>query len=147
MRNARSSCTQLAAKLSAHARIAGRQFQAWTSTSANPVVNRFVKGTKPYVRPAGVNRIIANNWTDLTDGAIALAIFHDEEGKTVNAGGANVWTGTAPDGKFLGPNCDDWSSADSLARVGVVAGAAGNWSSFGTAACGSKVIRLYCFEK
>jgi hypothetical protein len=101
----------------------------------------------PYVRPGSVNRVIANDWNDLTDGAIALAIFHDEEGNPVNGAGNSVWTATATDGTYLEPSCGDWTNPGAFGRTGVVGGAGANWTSFATASCGSMVTRLYCFQK
>ncbi|CAN5924737.1 hypothetical protein BH11MYX4_BH11MYX4_29090 [soil metagenome] len=142
------ACTAAATKATAHPRILKRLFVAWTSTMSEPVAKRFVKGTMPYVRPVGANRIIAANWNDLTDGALALAIFHDEEGNPVGGAGGKVWTGTLADGTFSGPNCSDWGEGSGMARVGVFGGAGVNWSTFGSPVpCTASDVRLYCFEK
>jgi hypothetical protein len=139
-------CTAAAAAAGAHPRIANRVFQAWTSTAAKPVDMRFIHGTGGYVRPVGVNRVIAASWTDLTDGTVN-AIFHDETGKGV-AAAVKVWTGTAPSGLLKTPNCGDWAEPLGTATTGVVAGAAGNWTAFTAVPCNAtEDAHLYCFEK
>src|SRR5262249_25652885 len=75
-----------------------------------------------YKRTDGVT--IANNWTDLTDGALAEPLSHDEFGHEIP--GTNlVWTGTASDGSSLGGNfgandfCCDWTCNSPSRPVGV----------------------------
>ena len=138
-------CTDLAKNPRAHSRIANRLFQAWTSSSAQPVAARFARGTGPYVRPVGVNKVIAANWTDLTDGNVN-AIFHDETGKALSAG-VKVWTGTTPAGAVTTANCGNWALPGDNATVGVVGGAQGNWSTFTVVPCTAQDAHLYCFEK
>lgn len=54
-------------------------FKAWLGDSTKSPSNRFTQATVPYVKLDG--SLIANHWTDLTDGDIANPINIDENGE------------------------------------------------------------------
>ena len=102
----------------------GGTYRAWLSDSSGSPATRFVKSFGPYVRTDG--EVIANNWTDLTDGAIAVPISVDESGFSppiVRDDDPNspwhTWTATKPDGTrwqsswpaspIPGEYCQDWT--------------------------------------
>ena len=129
-------------------------FMAWLSgsTYASSPAGRFVRSNDlPYVRIDGV--VVAQDWTDLTDGSIACPIDRDETGQQVFASGSNVATvlsNTLVDGSpgltnaqgtalstcygTTSCHCYDWTSSDSFSAdppasaVGSVFG----WTLVGT---------------
>jgi hypothetical protein len=83
---------------SATARVLGRTFKAWLSSESESASSRLVHGTGAYVLADGTT-IVADNWTDLTDGTLTIGIDQDEMG--ADASGQDVWTGTAADGSMI----------------------------------------------
>ena len=138
-------------------------YKAWLSSSTTSAASRLTHATVPYKRTDGVT--IANNWTDLTDGAIAEPITHDEFGHEISSYGV-VWTGTASDGSSLGGGfgsndfCSDWTGP-ARAIVGLTSpdfsGPWDAWTWFCFASCeppGNPFFRdcvngswLYCFQQ
>jgi hypothetical protein len=125
-------------------------FKAWLGDSTKSPSNRFTQATVPYVKLDG--SLIANHWTDLTDGDIANPINIDENGD--GAGTLRVWTGTNSVGGLPNPiySCVDWSNGGE----GVQAFAEGSvgdtglnvtWANNGVKEECSGVFRLYCFEQ
>lgn len=139
---AAETCTTLAANATLLS-VKGRKFDAWVSTSVSSAESRLVHGTRPYKTSTG--KVIANNWNDLTDGVLANALFHNENGGGTG-GGARVWTATSPAGAYAPPGCTDWTLQTDMAIKGSVGGVNGNWSDFGAAPCISSAY-LYCIEK
>jgi len=135
---------QALADQSSIARIKGRTFLAWVSTSMTPASVRMVHGTQPYV--LGDCTTIAASWSDLTDGNLQNGISVDQLGG--NQGGS-AWTGTnSTNASFGGASCADWTSM-ALGMKGVggnVGGNGGGWSNGGIDDCGLN-HNLYCFEK
>jgi hypothetical protein len=78
-------------------------FKAWLSGIEGSAASRLVQSELPYVRTDGV--VIADNWTDLTDGSLA---------NTIDISAGSFWSCTMSDGSTKA-GCDamDWSS-DSL---------------------------------
>jgi hypothetical protein len=122
----------------------GGTFKAWLSDGATSPSTTFTQSIGAYVRVDGV--VIATNWTDLTDDALAASLNVDEFGteKVTFA-----WTGTsgagAP-GQF--GNCLGWTS-DSSSEWGqdgapTLSGVA--WTALGAATCHS-LLPIYCFEQ
>jgi hypothetical protein len=88
-------------------------FLAWIadSTEASSPAQRFIHNEGPYILVDGT--VIANNWTDLTDGLLRSPIDLDSLGNLVE-GLPEVWTNVTWDAKTAYPwkthNCYDWSS-------------------------------------
>ena len=70
----------------------GGTFQAWLADSTQSPSTRQSQTGEPYVRTDGT--AIADNWTDLIDGDIDVAISRDENGLEFN-GQDKVWTNVA----------------------------------------------------
>lgn len=136
---------QALADASPVARIKGRPFVAWVSTSLSSVSARLVHGSLPYIRPDGAN--IANNFNDLIDNTLQNGIAVDELG--VNHGGGAVWTATGSNnGLFTGDACMDWTSGTPGVRGdrGNLGGNGSGWSVGSSDDCATP-DNLYCFEK
>ena len=82
-------------------------FRAWLSTAAQPAGARLARKDAPYVLPDGTR--VADNFADLTDGALAHPIDRTEYGDAVTSPFL-ARTATAPDGQALSPACADWTS-------------------------------------
>mgnify|MGYP003393245104 CR=1 FL=1 len=140
----------------------GGTWKAWLSDSSVSVSSRLTQSTAPYVRLDG--KIVANNWTDLTDWQLQNAIEIDEMGrktsegvqkstKTVSSPGA--WTGSNASGNIKTPNCNNWTSRSTKVEgIGgdisqVFFGWTDAWITGGNpsfAKC-SDSHHLYCFEQ
>jgi hypothetical protein len=106
------------------------------------------QSTVPFLLVGGI--LVANNWTELTDGEIEHPIDRDE--RNVAVGTVQVWSATDRDGDpFLGTanSCFEWSSADpeDSGFVGVTNEIDDRWSSSGATPCNTPNVRLYCFEQ
>jgi hypothetical protein len=135
---------QALADASKDARVKGRSFLAWVSTSAASPSTRLVHGTRSYTRVDGA--LIAISWSDLVSGGLRSGIALDENG--IQHSGA-AWTATSSQNAQLqGPSCLEWTSAVPFERgvTGNVGGNGNGWSSGNDLAC-SQPARLYCFER
>jgi hypothetical protein len=104
---------QAAADKSTLARIKGRAFRAWISTSAEAARNRHVHGTQKYLRANGTT-ILADNWDDLVLNGPAVAITDEQD----NFSSKGAWTGTANDGDKVAETCTDWTSTATSGLTG-----------------------------
>jgi len=139
-------CTVRASLATALPILKNRKWQAWMSddivnTSASA---RLTHGTMPYRLANGT--LVANDWIQLTSGALAHAIDVDEMGKTV--GQDFVWTGTQAFGQATALTCTNWSinGANNRGTVGIATRADSSWTNAGATPCGEG-HRMYCFEK
>ncbi len=140
----------------------GDNWKAWISYSDGTCpATTFTQSNVPYVLVDGT--VIADDWTDLTDGLIQHPIDINQYGTPILQGGDNVWTNTYEDGTPVMTGtpayaCDDWTS--SLPPSSGVWGAMGNltgtggpfpdkgWSFYPPASADcSTVAHLYCFEQ
>lgn len=131
--------------------LGGASYMAWISTGAADAPNtRFTKSTTPYELTMGT--IIANDWTDLTDGTLNNPIDRDENGVLVSAAD-NVWTcvgtGALANCGLAGSRCSDWTSSG-----GGQSGLLGNtnatnfqWTADTTSEACTASNHLYCFEQ
>lgn len=112
-------------------------WRAWFSDSGSSSASRFIKSTMPYRLLDGT--IIANNWTDLTDGSLRAPINVTEAGLTLPP--VSVWTGTNANGSTAA-TCSWWGNgtAGNNSQIG------SGWSNSTTQSCGSGAA-LYCFEQ
>jgi hypothetical protein len=126
----------------------------WLSDTTGSPATRFrcrqaSCSTEGYVLRDGTT-VVANDWADLTDGTIALAIDVDEAGTTVAP--SLVWTSTNPfggDTLAFSPNlcCDNWLDTVKNAVNGSTTAADFEWSNAGQASCAFGDRRLYCFQQ
>ena len=88
----------------------GTNWKAWLSDSSISASSRLYHSTYNYQRMDG--KIIANNWSDLTDGSLINRINVTESliGLLSNN---YVWTGTWFDGSPYNDNCFNWTSSSS----------------------------------
>ncbi|MFK7987214.1 MAG: hypothetical protein AB8I08_14415, partial [Sandaracinaceae bacterium] len=133
-----------------HASIAGfpGAYRAWLSTARSAARDRFGATTLPYVLRVGATgrTILADNWSDLTDGTLDTPFGRDEQGNPVDAG---VWTGTSFVGGSTGADCGEWSSSAGTATVGNTVSTNSNWTAvLPSAPCTwtAGPRRLYCLE-
>jgi len=135
---------QIHADGSNHPRVRGRHFVAWVGTVGSRVVDRFVKGSKPYVRPDGM--VLANDWASLTSASLQHTLSLTEDGDPVG-GDDFAWTGTNTSGSSSSNTCADWTSADAMnsGQRGVPS-KTNNWTDDDKAACNLSG-HIYCFEE
>ena len=119
-------------------------YKAWLSTDTSAASSRLTHATVPYVR-TGDKLIIANSWTDLTDGTLDRPISLTEVGGVANG---PVFTGTRTDGGTPGNfDCGDWTSTSGFGYVGTSSAINANWSQSNTQGACAGPARLYCFEQ
>ena len=88
-------------------------FLAWIadSTNSSSPAQRFVHNEGPYILVDGT--VIANSWTDLTDGQLSSPIDLDSLGNLV-VGLSGVWTNVTWDGRTAENRsravCNDWTT-------------------------------------
>ena len=134
-------------KLAQEANLPG-EYLAWLTWFDGPE-DYFDQVSGPYVFPS-VAVIVADDWADLTDGALHVPINVDENGVAVLS--SNVWTGGSwsGGGGFGNPSsCFNWqsSSVSDTGLIGLTTENDGNWSadsSLDNDTCDS-FNRLYCF--
>lgn len=130
-------------------------FKAWLSDSTTNAADRLSHSTVNYVLTNGT--VVANGWTDLTDGSLDSALCRDENGNMIAACGSNwqVWSNTNSNGSKLassqGSWCLGWTSnqGGETANWGGQTGATdGSWT-YGTTSMHTcdNVKRLYCLEQ
>lgn len=105
---------------------------------------RFNQSAQPYCPADGVT-MIANNWSDLTDGTLLNPINLDENGAPATI---NPWTGTQSDGTAVGPNCGGWTVDNAgNGRNGSIAQTDETWSDAGGDFICPSILSIFCFEQ
>ena len=98
-----------------------------------------------YELPTGV--VVAESWSDLTDGSLAHAIDVDEKGAPIEP--SAVWTNTSISGSSMvgGLDCQGWTSNNfnDKAPVGSTQATNGAWTEADPITC-SVLARLYCVQ-
>jgi len=119
----------------------GGTFVGWVSDSTQNAPDQFPIGSGPWYRLDGA--LIANDATDLTDGAIAVPL---DITQTQAVYDGPVLTGTSADGTVAGNTCGDWKVTGSVGLQGNSAQTGAQWTS-AIAAGGCNVqTPIYCFE-
>jgi len=139
-------------------------YKAWLSgseLSSSPSV-RFTHADVPYVLLDG--SVVADNWTDLTDGSLQHAISLSELHTTLSffaftftlADGTPGLADSASKTCYQGNNCtcDDWTNDQGQgsptpgSAVGQTYGTDKHWTDYSFLnGCGDTGISLYCFEQ
>lgn len=128
-------------------------YRAWVSDSTaasapSNALRGFTQATVPYRNVGGKNRKIANNWTDLVDGALYSGINYDETGAYVGFSDLYTNVTTAGAQKNAINHCNNWTSSggyiSQMGRSGI-AGAA--WTDFSTTASCNAGRKLLCVEQ
>ncbi len=123
-------------------------YMAWLSDGINSPDTRFTKASDPYVLPDGT--VVAENYTDLTDGSIMREINMDSTGAPV--GWQMFWSSTNSDGTssqdFL--TCVGWTWTDTSTYSHAMLGHTGKksnlWSHYVREKCRPS-YRLVCFQQ
>lgn len=134
-------------------RTAGRIFRAWISTTASVTPNtKFHKSQVQYRLVNG--ELVANDYSDLTDGSIIHPINITEKGAQITS--TKVWTCTEADGtassgcEFSIDRCLTWGSnyPGNTARYGMASNTDTTWSGDPSQldSCDEYNL-LYCFEQ
>jgi hypothetical protein len=130
-------------------------YKAWLSDSTTSASSRLTHATVPYRLVDGT--ILANDWNDLTDGALNAFFALTEYGSEVELLGF-AWTGTDPNGSAAsaGTFCNDWSSVlpGDTAQIGSPRYITAKWDSEWTQYSGPFLDEhcnvpkhLYCLEQ
>lgn len=122
-------------------------YKAWIadSTAASAPATRFEQATVPYVKVDGT--VVANDWTDLTDGTIDSPINLDESGNgfgptnyvTSNVNSDGTQTSAAN-------HCSNWTSGTGTVSLGRLNQSSSQWSAVAGGDCSWGQF-LYCFEQ
>jgi len=121
-------------------------YGAWISDSTLSSKDKLEHYEGRYIRLDGA--IVANNWSDLTDGTLDNEINIDELGNILTSADNNgVWTGSLPDGSGSGRYCNDWvsNSQENNGTLGIFTLSSEAWTWEADAPC-SFESHLYCFE-
>jgi cysteine-rich repeat protein len=136
-------CRNLAAKARLSRPLA---FRAWLSTPAMAAADRLLHSRGRYILTNGL--VVAQNWDELTSGALQHAIVVDENSQTKEG---YAWTGTLANGEpALGSEfCGEWKETEGF----LIFGGEGRslavdstWSFSGQGDCGDE-SSLYCVEQ
>jgi len=130
-------------------------YKAWLSDAAATPNTRFTKSTIPYRLVDGT--LVANDYTDLTDGTIAAPLNKTESGgaapTTAFCGPNKVtpWSSTSATGAFqAGGTCTNWTDTTvGGAQWGDGNAISSSWAAeCGGGACGGTFMApLYCFQQ
>jgi hypothetical protein len=121
-------------------------WRAWISDGSTSPAQTFPRDVGPYMLLD--ETIVANDWTDLTDGSIAHAIDLDEGGNFVDL--RETWTGTTSAGDPSGDDCNGWKKQTAnpqRATQGVSTMTNDAWTSAYVQYCDRANVSLYCFEQ
>ena len=124
----------------------GGNWRAWVSTSSSSPSSRFNKSSVPYRLLDGT--LVANDWNDLTSGAVRRSIDRTEKNAVVNA--VEVWTGTRTNGTFEADGCNGFTSGNVFAPVasqGISNQSGVQWTAAYLQFCDRSNPRIYCFEQ
>jgi hypothetical protein len=125
-------------------------WKAWVSDATGTAISRFTNKVDgvPYRRLDGA--LVAADWKAL-DGTpqnpthLQNPINLDESGVTLS--GAQVWTGTNPDGSAATETCGSWLGPKALSGVvGLADATSGEWTHSTSVVC-STTAHFYCFQQ
>lgn len=148
LQGADNICQSLANGSTALPVLKNKYWKAWLSDSTtDPARRNWWQGE---YRLVDGTTIVANNWTDLTDGSLQHAINKDEFGQIQSQD--SVWTGTNPGGNSdrssLESYCADWINGTyaHITYIGVNSYTASGWTFDSLVYCDNR-FHLYCFEQ
>jgi len=123
-------------------------FRAWiSSNSTNDPESTFTRSTAPYFVWLGSTaphwRQVANNWADLTDGALSSVINTTLAGNVVHNA---TWTATTTTGAAWGSSCAAWTSTGEHGLVGDTTVTDSRWSHHAEFGCHHN-FHLFCFQQ
>jgi len=133
---------------------ATQNFRAWLSDGTTSAASRLSHSTISYRRVDGA--LVANNWTDLTNGSISNSITIDEFGNLVTID-FNVWTNSLIGGEINDPvdHCNNWTTNVGAPAFYGQSGSCMGWTDsrwtnqplFAWPCDIGNGLRLYCFEQ
>lgn len=134
--------------------LGGKTFKAWLSNSVISARDRLTHATVPYKLVGGAT--VANNWSDLVDGTLAVTPNIDEGRHSIGTveqtgAGTFVWTNSYANGAIQTTNlpdtCQNWTTTASPFGVGgFFTLTTSRWSHSAALEC-AKSARLYCMEQ
>lgn len=130
-------CNQLAT-----AAAIGGKYRAWISVSGADAIDH-ITSTGPWHLVTG--ELVAPDKAALTTGNLMHLIDKTEKGTTPPLAEDRVWTGTGPNGRYLAPDCAQWTGAGSGLVGEARNGDTNKWTALVAEAC-TEVNRVYCFE-
>jgi hypothetical protein len=123
-------------------------YRAWLSDTTGSPSSRFYLSTAPYQLVDGT--VIANNWSELTDGSLAASISLLANGSSI-ASDSWVWTGTNTAGALARSDwhCNNWEGPDTYyGSFGLSDATDANWTQSNSISCfNSNAYSLYCFQQ
>jgi hypothetical protein len=130
-------------------------YRAWLSTASESPSTRFVQSAGRYRLVNGT--VIANNWTDLTDGTIGSAINVTELGTTPPPPSGSlcfgdtigVWTATQAAGTPItfDSRCQDWTTTSGSSFWGGHTRTNNEWTAWCTGGTCNMLAPIYCFQQ
>ncbi len=123
-------------------------YKAWLSSGTISARDRLTHGLSAYKKTDASGTVVANNWSDLTDGQLKSPINFNEK-KIKQSGTISVWTNTKTDGSLAGSNsCGDWekSGASYKSVYGSGEFLSSLWTFRTSSSCNNS-YRLYCIEQ
>jgi hypothetical protein len=130
-------CNQLATSAAI-----GGKYRAWISVSGADAIDH-ITSSGPWHLVTG--ELVASNKAALTTGNLMHLIDKTEKGTTPPLAEDRVWTGTGPNGRYVGPDCAQWTGAGSGLVGEARNGDMNKWTALVAEAC-TEVNRVYCFE-
>lgn len=121
-------------------------YKVWLSDSATSAKDRLVHSGGIYKKTNGT--VIANNWSDLTDGSLGSPINFNENGLQ-KTDIVIAWTNTRTDGSLTSSNsCTNWTNSDGAfsANIGGINRSDVFWTSGDPDYCDNSYV-LYCVEQ
>jgi hypothetical protein len=129
-------------------RSVARRDQTGSRPNPTSAAARLTHSTDPYKLVNGT--LVANNWTDLTDGTIAAPINVTETGAAASSTTITVLTGTNEFGgvQDATATCSDWTSASSAQSgwFGITASTVFDWTKRNAGGCSAN-YSLYCIQQ
>jgi hypothetical protein len=123
-------------------------YMAWLSDDTDSPSTRFLlKATGPYRTVDGVT--VADDWADLTDGALAETIFVTADGYFPGNPPLGIWTHTRPDGTaggVEGTHCENWTGGLGTGDAGWCGLRGADWTENKADYC-FHGKRFYCFQQ
>jgi hypothetical protein len=130
-------CNQLAT-----AATLGGTYRAWLSVSGADAIDH-ITSSGPWHLVTG--ELVAADKATLTSGALKHLIDKTEKGVTPAVAEDRTWTGTGPNGRYVGPDCTLWTGAGSGLSGEARNATPNKWTDLVAEGCG-QVNRVYCFE-